>query len=81
MTVTIPGYSSIMGQPTTILEVMQHARMFDSPEGDAYIDTVVADVKRLYEVNLIVTGDTYEQRAESLLREMAKANLINIEEE
>ena len=81
MTVTIPGYSSIIGQPTTILAVMQEARMFDAPKGDAYIDTVVADTKRLYDVNLTVTGDTYEQRAESLLREMAKADLITIEEE
>ena len=81
MTVSIPGYSSITGQPTTILAVMQESRMFDTPKGDAYIDTVIADTKRLYEVNLIVTGDTYEERAESLLREMAKANLITIKED
>lgn len=81
MTVTIPGYSSITGQPTTILAVMQEARMFDSHKGDAYIDTVVSDVKRLFDVKLIIKGDTYAQRAESLLKEMAKANLINIEEE
>lgn len=81
MTVTIPGYSSITGHPITILTVMQNARMFDSPKGDAYIDAVVADTKRLYGVKLTVTGDTYGERAESLLREMAKADLIKIEEE
>ena len=81
MTVTIPGYSTLTGQPAAILKLMQEARFFDTPEGDEYIQTIVKDSERLFGITLKVEGETYEERAESLLREMAAHNLIKIEEE
>lgn len=80
MTVTIPGYSSLSGNPAAILKLMQSARFFDSPEGDTYIEEVVKDFRRGYGIHLQVTGDTYEERAESLLNELAKHDIIKIEE-
>ena len=80
MTVKIPEYSTLIGSPTTILRLMSEARFFDHPEGDDYIQTVQADAKRL-DIDLEVAGDTYEERAESLLKAMAANNMIIIEEE
>lgn len=81
MKICIEGSLSIFGTPSDILSQMQEARYFDSPKGDGYIQTITADVKRCFEVDLNIQGDTYEERAESLLRELASHNLIKIEEE
>lgn len=81
MTVKIPGYSSLVGTPKVIVNLMQDARFFDAPAGDDYIETIIADVERCFEVVLNVKGNSYEERAESLLRELAKHNIIVIEEE
>ena len=80
MTIRIPGHSTLSGRPETILRAMADARYFDHPEGEAYIEAVVADARKL-EIDLHVTGDTYEERAASLLREMAKHHMIILEEE
>ena len=80
MIVTIPGYSTIIGRPERILSVMQEARMFDSHKGDAYINAIKETAKRLFDVDLNVEGETYAERAESLLLEMAKNKMIIIEE-
>lgn len=81
MTVTIPGYSSISGNPEAIIKLMQEARLFDSPTGDDYINCIVQAAWRCFGVALQITGDTYKERAECLLRELAKNNMIYIEEE
>ena len=81
MTVKIPGYSSVSGRPEIIVSLMQEARLFDAPVGDDYIEVIVADVERCFEVVLEVKGDSYEERSESLLRELAKHNINKIEEE
>ena len=81
MKITIPTYSTITGTPEAILQVMQDARFFDHPTGDDYIATIMNDSWKFYGIGLHVTGETHAERAESLLREMAKANMITIEEE
>lgn len=81
MKVTIPGYSTIIGRPERILSVMQEARIFDSQKGDAYINSIRETAKRLFDIDLNVEGETYAERAESLLLEMAKNNMVILEEE
>lgn len=81
MKITIPTYSSITGTPEAILQVMQDARFFETATGDDYIDAIRNESWRFFGIGLQVTGDTYAERAESLLREMHKNNMINIEEE
>jgi hypothetical protein len=81
MIVTIPGYSTITGRPETILKIMQEARIFEDVTGDAYIKSIQESAKRGFGITLNVDGDTYEKRAESLLRSMAENNMINIEED
>lgn len=81
MKVTIPGYSTLTGSPETILRLMQDARMMDDLSGDALIDQISRTAWSAFGVGLNVTGDTYAQRAESLLREMDRNNMIRITEE
>lgn len=81
MTITVPGYTTITGNPVTILHLMQAARIFDELKGDEYIKKVQEDAHRAFDIDLKVTGDTLAERAESLLREMAKNDMITIEEE
>lgn len=81
MTVTIKGQATLTGSPEVILSVMQEARYFDAPKGEEYIQTVVADVDRCFGIKLQVEGETYQERAESLLKELAKHDMVKIEEE
>lgn len=81
MTISVPGYTTLTGRPETILRLLEETRIFDKAEGDEYIDSIVEAVERLWGYQLDVTGDTYEQRANSLLKELAKYGLITIEEE
>lgn len=81
MKITIPGNGTIAGSPETIVKLMQAARYIDAPTGDDYIATICSDADRLLGANLHVTGDTYPQRCESLLREMNRTHMIRIEEE
>lgn len=80
MTITVPGYTTLTGRPETILRLLEETRIFDKAEGDEYIDSIVEAVERLWEHRLEVTGDTYEQRAMSLLKELDKYGLITIVE-
>ena len=80
MTVKVPGYTTLTGRPETILRLLEETRLWDNAEGDDYIDSIVEAVERLWEHRLEVTGDTYEQRAKSLLKELDKYGLIKIEE-
>lgn len=81
MTVTIPGCSTLTGQPETIVRLMQDARMFDSPQGEDYIKEIQNTAWRCFGIGLQVEGNTPAERAESLLREMAKNNMIEIKED
>lgn len=81
MTVNIPGYSSLSGRPEVVLSLMQKARVFNSLEGDEYIQSIQETAQRCFNIALDVKGDTYEERAESLLREMAAHDMIVIKEE
>ena len=81
MKITIEGYTTLTGNPVVILKLMQEARVFDKLTGDEYIESVKETAQRCFDTTLNVEGDTYEERAESLLREMAKAKMIKIEEE
>lgn len=81
MKITIPGYSTLTGTPETILRLMQDARMLDEIGGDELIESITRTAWRVFGIGLQVTGDTYAERAESLLREMNKNHMINIEEE
>ena len=80
MTVTVKGYTTITGNPVAILKIMQEARFFDKKEDDAYIDQIKRDAQRFYGIELHAEGQTYSERAENLLRELEKHNLISIEE-
>lgn len=79
MKVKIEGYNTITGTPEAILQVMQDARYL--PISGDYIDAVQDTVHRFFDIDLHVEGSTQAERAESFLREMARANMITIEEE
>ena len=82
MKVHIPGFSALNGSPITILRLMRDARFcHDAPDLDEYIVEMQQAAWRIYNVGLCVTGDTIEERAESLLREMDRHHLLEIEEE
>lgn len=81
MKVKIPGYSTLTGNPETILNLMKDARRLDNLSGDALIDEISRTAWRAYGIGLQVQGDTYAERAENLLHEMDKAHMIEIEEE
>lgn len=81
MKVTIPGYGTLTGSPVTLLRLMQDARVFDKKGGDDLIEEIRVTLWRFFGIELQVTGDTMAERAESLLREMAKKEIVKIEEE
>ena len=78
MTVTVPGYTTLTGRPATILRLLEETQVWDGASGQDYIEKVQEATKRFYDIDLSVTGETYEERAESLLQELAKNNLIKI---
>lgn len=80
MTVKITGYTTLTGRPEAILRLLEETRIWDNATGDDYIVSIVEAVERLWGYKLEVTGDTYEQRAMSLLRELDEHGLIKIEE-
>ena len=79
MKIKIEGYNTITGTPEAILQVMQDAR-YIPVQGD-YIEATQEIMHRCFDIDLNITGETHAERAESLLREMARANMIEIEEE
>lgn len=79
MTIRVPGYTTLTGRPETILRLLEEARIFDKAEGNDYINSIIDAVWELWEYRLEVTGDTYEERAVSLLQELDKYGLITIE--
>lgn len=79
MTITVPGYTTLTGRPETILRLLEETQLWDAATGDSYIQKVQEAVERTQGIRLEVTGATYAQRAASLLRELAKHDLINIE--
>lgn len=81
MTVRVPGYTTLTGRPETILRLLEETRIWDKVEGNDYIDSIIEAVERLWEYRLEVTGDTYEKRAMSLLKELDKYGLIEIEKQ
>lgn len=81
MTIKVPGYTTLTGRPETLLRLLEESRIFEKAEGDDYIDRIVAAVEQLWGHHLKVTGDTYEDRAMSLLKELDKYDLIKIEEQ
>lgn len=82
MTVTIQGYTTLTGRPETIIKLMQDARILEPEPStpDAYIKSVQQTAWRCFGISLNVTGDSIEERAESLLRELAKNKLITLAE-
>lgn len=81
MKVRIPGYTTLTGSPEVILRMMQDARMLDDLAGDDLIQEISSTAWRAFGIGLQVSGGTYAERAESLLREMDKNSMIEIEEE
>lgn len=80
MTINVPGYTSLTGRPEAILRLLEETRIWDNATGDDYIASIVEAVEHLWGYRLEVTGDTYEQKSMSLLRELDKYGLIKIEE-
>ena len=83
MKVHIPGFTAMSGSPITILRLMRDARFFhDGPADlDDYITEMQQAAWRIYNVGLCVRGETIAERAESLVREMARHRLLEIEED
>lgn len=81
MRIRIPGYTTLEGSPKVILRLMAEARIFDELKGDDHIERLQQDAWRLFGISLQAAGETYEQRAESLLISMAANKIIFIEEE
>lgn len=82
MRVTIEGYTTLTGKPETILQAMKDARIFDSGIGDEdCIRAIQQTAWRCFGESLEVEGTTIEERAESLIRELAAHDMITIEEE
>jgi len=83
MTINIPNEGTLTGNPKTILRLMQETQRFTNSEtdGDGYIDRVTGNMWRFFGVGLQVTGETYEERAESFLRELDRKGFITITEE
>lgn len=79
MTIHIPGYTTLTGSPITLVKLMQENRRFDADESlDDFIKTLQRDIWRLENKTVQASGETLEERADSLLREMAEAGLITI---
>lgn len=81
MKITIPGYGTLTGSPVALLRIMQDARMFDKRSEEDLIEEITHTIWRAFGIGLQVEGDTLAERAESLLREMAKNEIVKIEEE
>ena len=81
MTIKVPGYTSLTGRPETLLRLLEETRIWDNATGDDYIASIVEAVENLWGHRLEVAGNTYEQKAMSLLRELDKYGLIKIEEQ
>lgn len=82
MKVKIPGYATVTGKPKAILNLMKDARLFDSVDTiEEYIESVRKTAQRAFDIDLQVTGENEEERAESLLRAMQRENMIELEEE
>lgn len=80
MTINVPGYTTLTGKPETLLRLLEETRIWDNATGDDYIISIVEAVEQLWGHKLEVTGNTYERKAMSLLRELDKYGLIKIEE-
>ena len=78
MTIKVPGYTTLSGRPETILRLLEETRIWDKVEGNDYINSIIETVERLWGHRLEVTGETYEERAMSLLNELDKYGLIKI---
>lgn len=80
MTINVSGYTTLTGKPETLLRLLEETRIWDNADGEDYVVSIVEAVEQLWGYRLEVTGDTYEQKAMSLLRELDKYGLIKIEE-
>lgn len=80
MTINVSGYTTLTGKPEVLLHFLEESRIWDNATGDDYIVSIVEAVEQLWGYQLEVSGDTYEQKAMSLLRELDKYGLITIEE-
>lgn len=82
MKVHIPGFSTMTGSPITILKLLQDARFFKEAQSlDDYIVEVQQMVWRIYNLEMQVTGSTTAERAESLLRELNRHKLLEMEDD
>lgn len=79
MTVKVPGYSTLTGTPEAILSVMQ-AASFTPEISEDYIKSVQEHAQRFFGIHLDITGETYAERAESLLRALANHHMIELTE-
>lgn len=80
MTINVSGYTTLTGRPEVLLRFLEESRIWDNADGDDYIVSIVEAVEQLWGHQLEVSGNTYEQKAMSLLRELDKYGLIKIEE-
>lgn len=80
MTINVTGYTTLTGRPEALLRLLEESRIWDNATGDDYIASIVEAVESLWGHQLEVSGNTYEKKAMSLLRELDKYGLIKIEE-
>ena len=79
MTVKVPGLSTLTGTPEIILSILETVGFgSDIGTGDAYIKSVQESARHFFDIRLEVTGETYAERAESLLRALARNDMIEL---
>lgn len=67
------------GSAIQILEQMRALASHEASTTDEYIDHVAANVERMESQKINVVGTTTEERAESLLKEMARIGMSELQ--
>lgn len=83
MKINIPGYTTLCGGPLAILHCIRDAQFFQDgveKDPDKFIREMQQTFIRGYGFCPKAEGDTVEDRAACLLRELAKMKIIEIEE-
>lgn len=83
MKIHIPGYTTLVGSPLAILLLIRDAQFFqgDTPTDlDEFIRTMQQTFFRCFGFCPAAEGETVEEKAKALLEDLAKHNIIEIEE-
>ena len=78
----VPGGESYFGNTRLeILEQMKESGIFVAEKSiEEYLDFLVDSAKRYYDIDLVVEGDSVDERAESLTRALERHDLMRVRE-